>query len=93
MTWLILRRLCLGLIQNGQVDQSFVEDNKSTIARVLTDGEPDNLVIERYEEAIEDDDEDEHHHDYVIEEKDSVALDENLSIEAKEEELIKKGAA
>lgn len=80
-----MKKIVLGLIQNSQVDADFIEDNKSAIARVLTEGSSEELVISQPEE---DDDSEEHH--YIIEERDTVSLDEDLSIEAKEVELIKK---
>lgn len=80
-----LKKVVLGLIKNEQLDSDFVRDNQSVIAKVLSDG-PDDLFI-----TTGDDDqleaEDQH---VLIEEEDLVRMDENLSIEAKEEELIKK---
>lgn len=83
-----LKKVVLGMIKNDQLDAEFLEDNKNVIARVLTDGEEsaDEVFIRHSEE--EEDHEDHHH--YVIEERDTVSVDEDLSIEAKEEELIKK---
>lgn len=84
-----LKKVVLGMIKNDQLDADFLEDNKNVIARVLSDGNEsaDEIFIRHSEE--EEDHEEDHHH-YVIEERDTVSVDEDLSIEAKEEELIKK---
>ena len=83
-----LKKVVLGLIKNEQLDADFVKDNQSAIARVLSEenvGE-ELLISPARHDALQD--EDDHH--LVIEEKDTVSYDEDLSIEAKEEELIKK---
>lgn len=83
-----LKKVVLGMIKNDQLDADFLEDNKNVIAKVLTDGEESaEEVFIRH--AEEEEDQGDHHH-YVIEERDTVSVDEDLSIEAKEEELIKK---
>ncbi|MFY0643740.1 MAG: sigma-54-dependent Fis family transcriptional regulator [Bacteroidia bacterium] len=83
-----LKKVVLGMIKNEQLDADFVKDNQSVIARVLSDDSvSDELMISpvTHENVHADDD-----HHLVIEEKDTVSFDEDLSIEAKEEELIKK---
>lgn len=80
-----LKKVVLGMIKNDQIDTEFVKDNQSVIARVLSDANPDELLIAPKAETPE------HEEDhYIIEEPETVSLDEDLSIEAKEEELIKK---
>jgi transcriptional regulator with GAF, ATPase, and Fis domain len=55
-----LKKIVLGLIQNSQVDADFIEDNKSTIARVLNESNSEELVISHAEQ--DDDDHEEEHH-------------------------------
>lgn len=81
-----LKKVVLGMIKNNQLDENFVKDNESIIARVLSEASTDELSISRMDDlSVEDD-----HDHYIIEEQDTVSVDEDLSIEAKEEELIKK---
>ncbi len=82
-----LKKVVLGLIKNDQLDADFIEDNKSVISRVLSENTSnDELLISSSVQEMEE--EDDHH--FIIEERDTVSVDEDLSIEAKEEELIKK---
>lgn len=84
-----LKKVVLGMIKNDKLDADFIEDNKSVIARVLSDGNStaDDAFIST--PIIHDEEQDDDHH-FVIEERDTVSSDEDLSIDAKEEELIKK---
>lgn len=81
-----LKKVVFGMIENNQVSPEFVENNKAVITRVLEQDYP------RSETTIiptrETNDEVEDH--YVIEDRDSVSENEDLSLEAKEEELIRK---
>ena len=84
-----LKKVVFGMIQSNQVDSDFVENNKSIITRVLNEdfssNESDNKVLEDKEE-----DSHENHDHLIIESRDSVSENEILSLEAKEEELIRK---
>ncbi|MFM9943760.1 MAG: sigma-54 interaction domain-containing protein [Bacteroidia bacterium] len=90
-----LKGIVLGLLENQQLNNpEFVETNKAALTRILSSGEETSfnqskdLIIRTnqapfYEEEMAT-------HDYHIEPSDTVNTDENLSLEAKEVEMIKK---
>ncbi len=89
-----LKGIVLGLMENQQKeDPEFFENNRAAITRLLpttdekSNGQSD-LVIRTPTKTFYE--EDENTHDYHIEASDSVNTDENLSLNAKEEEMIKK---
>lgn len=86
-----LKKIVMDLLAPGRNTEEIIENNQALIRRVLTEGDDESersdLIIRKADE-IEEEPESEHH--YVIEEENSVSLGENLSLEAKEEELIRK---
>lgn len=87
-----LKRVVMGMLSNSDIDEEFIQSNKSILTKVLGDGiETRSKIIESSSGNLRDsktiDDDNDHH--YVIEPLESI-MDENLSLEAKEEELIKK---
>lgn len=78
-----LKKVVFGMLENNEVNEQFVEDNKAVIARVMDRTE--NLPAEIPHEPHDD-----HYDHVVIEERDTVSELEDLSLEAKEEELIRK---
>lgn len=83
-----LRKVVFGMVENNEVSEEFVESNKASITRILSSS---NKVAESsnyspVETAHQDD-----VYDHVeIEDQDAVGDNEILSLEAKEEELIRK---
>lgn len=81
-----LKKVVFGMIEDNEVSPEFVENNKAIITRVLDNDysrpETNILPSRPNNEELE-----EH---YVIEDRDSVSENEVLSLEAKEEELIRK---
>lgn len=86
-----LKKIVLELLQNSNSREEIVEENEAIIKRVLADSGHDDIsseiTIHRKEATPQD--QDDHHH-YVIEPDESVGVEENLSLEDKEEELIRK---
>ncbi|PCJ66338.1 MAG: sigma-54-dependent Fis family transcriptional regulator [Bacteroidetes bacterium] len=83
-----LRKVVFGLVEGNQVDEEFIENNKSTITRVLTQ---ENTVQENNNYTpVHSVNSDELYEHVVVEDQDIVADNEVLSLEAKEEELIRK---
>jgi len=89
-----LKKIVVELLRDNKSTEEIVETNQAVIRRVLAssedDVEPDEvdeIVIHKSDEIAQDDGQDHH---YVIEAENSVNMEENLSLEAKEEELIRK---
>jgi DNA-binding NtrC family response regulator len=86
-----LKKIVLELLKKSNSREEIVEGNEAIIQRVLSEAsesETNALTIHRSSEASTASDSD--HHDYIIEPEESVSLEENLSLEDKEEELIRK---
>ena len=86
-----LKKIVLELLKKSNSREEIVEGNEAIIQRVLSEAsesETNALTIHRSSEASTASDSD--HHDYIIEPEESVSLEENLSLENKEEELIRK---
>src|SRR6056300_719650 len=86
-----LKKIVLELLTKSNSREEIVEGNEAIIQRVLSEAsesETNALTIHRSSEASTASDSD--HHDYIIEPEESVSLEENLSLEDKEEELIRK---
>lgn len=87
-----LKKIVLELLNSSKSTDEVLEDNQAAIRRVLTDSEPSEdtarLLVSKTDEAAKAQEAEEH--PYVIEEDSSVNMEENLSLEAKEEELIRK---
>ncbi|MBI1306226.1 MAG: AAA domain-containing protein [Bacteroidetes bacterium] len=89
-----LKKIVLELLKNSSSKDEILQGNETLIRRVLAnsgDSGTNDIVI-RSASAMpsETHHEDEEEHTYVIEPQDSVNIEENLSLEKKEEELIKK---
>ena len=89
-----LKGIVLGLLENQQLSNpEFVETNKAALTRILTSsdestrGTKDLMVIPKQAPYYEDE---VLTQDYQLEASDMVNTDENLSLNAKEEEMIKK---
>jgi len=86
-----LKKIVLELLNSSKSTDEVLQDNQAAIRRVLTDSDTTEdtarLLVSQTEEPPKHEPE-EHH--YVIEEDASVNMEENLSLEAKEEELIRK---
>ena len=89
-----LKGIVLGLLENQQLSNpEFVETNKAALTRILpssdesTRGTKDLMVIPKQAPYYEDE---VLTQDYQLEASDMVNTDENLSLNAKEEEMIKK---
>lgn len=85
-----LKKIVLELLKKSNSKEEILQGNEAIIQRVLSEATANDdvrseMTIHRAEEKV---DEDDHH--YIIEPQDSVNLEENLSLEDKEEELIKK---
>lgn len=90
-----LKGIVLGLLENQQLSNpEFVETNKAALTRILpssdesTRGQTKDLMVRPkqapyYEDEVLT-------QDYQLEASDMVNTDENLSLNAKEEEMIKK---
>jgi transcriptional regulator with PAS, ATPase and Fis domain len=82
-----LKKVVFGMIENNQISDEFVENNKAIITQVLSEeGVSKEASLVPVETPAEDDD----YHHIVVEERDTVSENEDLSLEAKEEELIRK---
>ena len=86
-----LKKIVLELLKNSGSKEEILQGNEAIIQRVLSEASTqenvsDEMTIHRTEEQLPVDD----GHHYIIEPEDSVNLEENLSLEDKEEELIKK---
>ncbi len=82
-----LKKVVFGMIENNQIDEEFVENNKAVITRVLADDykESETEIFapsENQSVGVQE--------PYVIVAQDTVSDNEVLSLEAKEEELIRK---
>ena len=82
-----LRKVVFGMIDNNELSQEFVEDNKATITRILSSEEKPTETSSFSTSASGEEDVFDH---VVIEDRDTVSENEVLSLEAKEEELIRK---
>jgi len=88
-----LKKIVYELLKNNQNKSDVIKDNEAIIRRVMAgsdendDDIPQVIISQRNNENRNDDDEDLEHE---ILEPESVGSNENLSLEAKEEELIKK---
>jgi DNA-binding NtrC family response regulator len=88
-----LKKIVYELLKNNQNKSDVIKDNEAIIRRVMAgsdendDDMPQVIISQRNNENRNDDDEDLEHE---ILEPESVGSNENLSLEAKEEELIKK---
>ena len=84
-----LRKVVFGLVDSGQSNEEFIENNKATITRVLSsDGtSQDN---QPYSPVVHSNPNEDHYDHVIVEDQDSVSENEVLSLEAKEEELIRK---
>lgn len=85
-----LKKIVLELLKKSNSKEEILQGNEAIIQRVLSEASSHDdvrseMTIHRTEEKA--DDEEDH---YIIEPEDSVNLEENLSLEDKEEELIKK---
>lgn len=86
-----LKKIVLELLKKSNSREEIVEGNEAIIQRVLSEAgesETNELTIHRSGESSSAVDSDHHH--YIIEPEESVSLEENLSLEDKEEELIRK---
>ena len=88
-----LKKIVLELLKKSNSKEEILEGNEAIIQRVLSEASRDNdasseITIHRANENDDDDDDQDHH--FIIEPEDSVNLEENLSLEDKEEELIRK---
>ncbi len=84
-----LKKVVLELLQNSTSKDEILQGNEAVIQRVLSGASSEpapEITISRKEEEEHHDD----HHHFVIDTEDSVNLEENLSLEDKEEELIRK---
>ncbi len=88
-----LKKIVLELLQKGNSKEDILEGNEAVIQRVLAnasldqDPTPPEITFSRPENEASVPSPDHH---YVIEPNETVGLEENLSLEDKEEELIKK---
>lgn len=85
-----LKKIVLELLKKSNSREEIVEGNEAIIQRVLSEAgesETSELTIHRSGESSTSVDSDHH---YIIEPEESVSLEENLSLEDKEEELIRK---
>ena len=85
-----LKKIVLELLKKSNSKEEILQGNEAIIKRVLSEASDhedvrSDMRIHRPEEEVVDDDD-----HYIIEPEDSVSLEENLSLEDKEEELIKK---
>lgn len=92
-----LKKIVLELLKTNKSSEEIIESNQALMQRVWSDEEEkesEELIIHpmlrKEQEQLHDHEEDDVHEPYVIESDQSVGMDENLSLEAKEEELIRK---
>ena len=84
-----LRKVVFGMVENDQIDKEYIDNNKSRLTRVLSqDSMPPEQPYGTSSHTPSDHQEVYDH--VVIEDQDSVGDNEILSLEAKEEELIRK---
>lgn len=88
-----LKKIVYELLKNNQNKSDVIKDNEAIIRRVMAgsdendDDRPQVIISQRNNENRNNEDED---LDHIIVEPESVGNNENLSLDAKEEELIKK---
>ena len=83
-----LRKVVFGMVENNEVSEEFVESNRASITRILSSS---NKVAESNNYSPVQTAHQEDVYDHVeIEDQDAVGDNEILSLEAKEEELIRK---
>lgn len=83
-----LRKVVFGMIDSNENSEDFVESNRSSLTRMLTSENKHSESSNYVSPPLNHDDE---VYDHVeIEDQDSVGKNEILSLEAKEEELIRK---
>ncbi len=86
-----LKKVVTELLKGSQMKDKIIEDHKSVINRVLSDDSmPDQTEIVIHPKDSDMTGDQGNEEEYVIEAEDAVGTDENLSLEAKEEELIRK---
>jgi transcriptional regulator with PAS, ATPase and Fis domain len=83
-----LRKVVFGLVDNNQGTEEFTESNKANITRVLS-SESSHQETPSYS-PVRQSPNDDHYDHVIVEDRDSVGENEILSLEAKEEELIRK---
>ena len=87
-----LKKIVLKLLKSSSSTDEILEGNETLLRRVLSEGSsdesPSEMVIRHQEKSAQDEEDDDHL--YVIEPQDNVNIEENLSLERKEEELIRK---
>ncbi len=84
-----LRKVVYGMAENTNINEDYLKDNKAAITRVLSqDNEKSNESS--YASVHHSETEDDLHEHTVVEDQDNVGENEILSLEAKEEELIRK---
>ncbi len=77
------------MAENTNINEDYLKDNKAAITRVLSqDNEKSNESS--YASVHHSETEDDLHEHTVVEDQDNVGENEILSLEAKEEELIRK---
>jgi DNA-binding NtrC family response regulator len=81
-----LKKVVFGMIQSNQVDEDFIENNKQVITRIMNEEEirPSDMSVIDNPVSLD------HADHVVIDDRDTVSTTEVLSLEAKEEELIRK---
>lgn len=84
-----LRKLVFGMLESNEVNEDFVESNRSNIMRIL-DKESAQTEAATYHRPSSSSHVDEEYEHVEVEEQDTVGDNEILSLEAKEEELIRK---
>ena len=83
-----LRKVVFGMVENNELSEEFIESNRASISRVLS---PSNNVAESSTYSPVETTRPDDVYDHVeIEDQDAVGDNEILSLEAKEEELIRK---
>jgi transcriptional regulator with PAS, ATPase and Fis domain len=84
-----LRKVVYGMAENTNINEDYLKDNKAAITRVLSqDNEKSNESS--YASVHHSEMDDDLHEHTVVEDQDNVGEHEILSLEAKEEELIRK---
>jgi DNA-binding NtrC family response regulator len=90
-----LKKIVLEMLKNDTSADDVIADNETIINRVLGPSKSEKSELYTPEvvvndDSYSDDDLEEHHDHLVIDSRDEVNMDEDLSLEAKEEELIRK---
>lgn len=87
-----LKKIVLELLKKSSSKEEILEGNETLFRRVLSEDDDEvshpELLIRTADKLMEEDDDESH--PYFIEPQDAVGSEENLSLERKEEELIKK---